>query len=116
MIENNSLDKRLRLSEVMPSVVQRMIASCRPEKCFQHWTPHRYSNTTILNGDTVIGARSTIGGNAWIAESISPDTKVYLEKPELIYSANGRRLSGKKHKNKMAFRFKGKRNAAGSYN
>jgi serine O-acetyltransferase len=48
-----------------------------------------YSNTTILGGDTVIGACSTIGGNAWITESVPPDTKVYLKKPELIYSGNG---------------------------
>ena len=74
-----------------------------------------YSNTTILGGNTVIGARSTIGGNAWITESVPPDTKVYLKKPELIYSANGRCSPSEKHKNKMMFRFKGKRNAAGSY-
>jgi serine O-acetyltransferase len=48
-----------------------------------------YSNTTILGGDTVIGARTTIGGNVWITESVPPDTKVYLKKPELIYSGNG---------------------------
>ena len=52
-----------------------------------------YSNTTILGGDTVIGARSTIGGNAWITESVPADTKVYLKKPELIYSGNGRKLT-----------------------
>jgi len=57
-----------------------------------------YSNTTILGGDTVIGARSTIGGNAWITESVPPDTKVYLKKPELIYSANGRPSSSKLQK------------------
>ncbi len=75
-----------------------------------------YSNTTILGGDTVIGARSTIGGNVWITESVPPDTKVYLKKPELVYSANGRRSSSKKHKNKMTFRFKNKSKAAGGYN
>ena len=52
-----------------------------------------YSNTTILGGDTVIGARSTIGGNAWITESVPPDTKVYQKKPELIYSGNGCKLT-----------------------
>ena len=57
-----------------------------------------YSNTTILGGDTVIGARSTIGGNAWITESVSQDTKVYLKKPELIYSGKGRKLTGKERK------------------
>ena len=57
-----------------------------------------YSNTTILGGETVIGARSTIGGNVWITESVPPDTKVYLKKPELIYSANGSPSSNKKQK------------------
>ncbi|MGD2186774.1 MAG: serine acetyltransferase [Desulfobacterales bacterium] len=58
-----------------------------------------YANTTILGGDTVIGARSTIGGNAWITESVPPDTKVYLKKPELIYSGNGdRRTDGERRK------------------
>ena len=57
-----------------------------------------YSNTTILGGETVIGARSTIGGNVWITESVPPDTKVYLKKPELIYSANGHPSRNKLHK------------------
>jgi len=48
-----------------------------------------YSNTTILGGDTVIGARSTIGGNIWLTESVPADTKVYLKRPELIFAANG---------------------------
>lgn len=57
-----------------------------------------YSNTTILGGDTVIGARSTIGGNVWLTASVPPDTKVYLKKPELIYSGNGRKLTDKERK------------------
>jgi serine O-acetyltransferase len=48
-----------------------------------------YSNTTILGGETVIGARSTIGGNVWLTDSVPPDTKVYLKKPELIYAKDG---------------------------
>jgi serine O-acetyltransferase len=44
-----------------------------------------YSGTTILGGDTVIGARSVIGGNLWITESVPPDTRVFLKRPELIY-------------------------------
>lgn len=47
-----------------------------------------YSNTTVLGGETVIGARSIIGGNIWITESVPPDTKVLLKKPELIYMEN----------------------------
>lgn len=45
-----------------------------------------YANTTILGGDTVIGARSTIGGNNWITESVPPDTKVLLKRPEKTFS------------------------------
>jgi len=48
-----------------------------------------YSNATILGGDTVIGARSIIGGNVWLTESVPPDTKVLLKRPELIYIGNG---------------------------
>jgi serine O-acetyltransferase len=43
-----------------------------------------YSGATILGGNTVIGARSVIGGNVWITESVPPDTKVFLKRPELI--------------------------------
>ncbi|MFH1123361.1 MAG: serine O-acetyltransferase EpsC [Pseudomonadota bacterium] len=43
-----------------------------------------YANATILGGDTVIGARSIIGGNVWITHSVPPDTEVFLKKPELI--------------------------------
>ncbi len=50
-----------------------------------------YANSTILGGDTVIGARSVIGGNIWITESVPPDTRVILKKPELIYSDKGRK-------------------------
>ncbi|MBU2551663.1 MAG: serine acetyltransferase, partial [Proteobacteria bacterium] len=44
-----------------------------------------YSGATILGGQTVIGARSVIGGNVWLTESVPPDTKVILKKPELIF-------------------------------
>lgn len=43
-----------------------------------------YANATILGGNTVIGARSIIGGNVWLTESVPPDTEVYLKKPELV--------------------------------
>ncbi|MBU1232046.1 MAG: serine acetyltransferase [Proteobacteria bacterium] len=45
-----------------------------------------YANTTILGGDTEIGARSVIGGNIWLTESVPSDTRVVLKRPELIYS------------------------------
>jgi len=52
-----------------------------------------YAGATILGGKTVIGARSVIGGNVWLTESVPPDTKVFLKKPELIYQdGQGRRI------------------------
>ena len=47
-----------------------------------------YANATILGGETVIGARSIIGGNVWLTESVPADTKVFLKKPELVYTGN----------------------------
>jgi serine O-acetyltransferase len=47
-----------------------------------------YSNATLLGGQTIIGARSIIGGNVWITESVPPDTKVMLKRPELVYTGN----------------------------
>jgi serine O-acetyltransferase len=44
-----------------------------------------YANTTILGGDTTIGARSVIGGNVWITASVPQDTRVILKKPDLIF-------------------------------
>lgn len=43
-----------------------------------------YAGATILGGDTVIGARSIIGGNVWLTESVPPETKVFIKKPDLI--------------------------------
>lgn len=36
-----------------------------------------YSNATILGGDTVIGHNSTIGGGAWLTQSVIPYSLVY---------------------------------------
>jgi serine O-acetyltransferase len=47
-----------------------------------------YANATILGGETVIGARSVIGGNVWLTESVPPDTKVMMNRPDLIYIKN----------------------------
>ena len=44
-----------------------------------------YANTTIRGGQTRIGARSIIGGNIWLTESVPPDTKVLMERPKLTY-------------------------------
>jgi serine O-acetyltransferase len=71
-----------------------------------------YSNTTILGGETVIGARSTIGGNVWLTESVPPDTKVYLKKPDLIYTGNGRNLSRQKRGKKISNLFSHRSKAA----
>lgn len=44
-----------------------------------------YANATILGGDTMVGARSIIGGNVWLTRSVGSDTKVLLKQPELVY-------------------------------
>jgi len=64
-----------------------------------------YSGATILGGNTVIGARSIIGGNVWLTESVPPDTRIILKKPELIYTGQieeGKRTnSGPRHGQQM---------------
>ena len=44
-----------------------------------------YSGTTILGGETTVGARSVIGGHLWITESVPSDTKVVMEIPKLNF-------------------------------
>ena len=44
-----------------------------------------YANATILGGETVVGARSVIGGNVWLTHSVPPDTEVFIEKQDLIF-------------------------------
>ncbi len=43
-----------------------------------------YAGATILGGETVIGANSVIGGNVWLTESVPPQTRVFIKKPELV--------------------------------
>jgi serine O-acetyltransferase len=45
-----------------------------------------YANATILGGETVVGARSVIGGNVWLTTSVPPDTEVFVKKQDLIFS------------------------------
>ena len=47
-----------------------------------------YSNATILGEKAVIGARSVIGGNVWITDSVPPDTKVISKQREVLYVDN----------------------------
>ena len=51
-----------------------------------------YPNSTVLGGETVIGARSTIGGNVFLVQSVPPDSLVYYEEKQL------RIVPKKKHK------------------
>ena len=44
-----------------------------------------YAGATILGEQSIIGARSVIGGNVWITEPVPPGTKVISEAPQLIY-------------------------------
>jgi serine O-acetyltransferase len=38
-----------------------------------------YPNSSVLGGETVVGARSTIGGNVFLLQSVPPDSLVYYE-------------------------------------
>lgn len=49
-----------------------------------------YSNTSVLGGETIIGDGVTIGGNAFIVESIASGMKVNIKNPELQYSRDSR--------------------------
>ena len=51
-----------------------------------------YSGSTILGGETVIGARSVIGGNVWLTESVPPETRIFIKKPELNLKENQRKI------------------------
>lgn len=42
-----------------------------------------YANSTILGGNTTIGARSIIGSNVWLIHSVPPDSKVIFKQPDL---------------------------------
>ena len=42
-----------------------------------------YPNSTVLAGETIIGARSTIGGNVFLMQSVPPDSLVYYEEKQL---------------------------------
>jgi serine O-acetyltransferase len=44
-----------------------------------------YANATILGGETIVGARSVIGGNVWLTHSVPPDTEVFIKKQDLIF-------------------------------
>lgn len=44
-----------------------------------------YSGTTVLGGSTVIGEGSVIGGNAFVTESVPPNTKVSVTLPKLNF-------------------------------
>jgi serine O-acetyltransferase len=62
--------KRLRSKKRHPSIEDDVII---------------YANATILGGDTVVGARSVIGGNVWLTHSVPPDTEVFIRKQDLIF-------------------------------
>ena len=42
-----------------------------------------YANSTIVGGDTEIGARSIVGGNVWLNRSIPPDSVALYEAQQL---------------------------------
>ncbi len=44
-----------------------------------------YAGATILGGDTVVGARSVVGGSVWLTHSVPGDAVVTIEEPDLKY-------------------------------
>jgi serine O-acetyltransferase len=57
-----------------------------------------YANATILGGDTVVGARSVIGGNVWLTHSVPPDTEIFIKKQDLIFGAKQYKKQAAKQK------------------
>ena len=57
-----------------------------------------YANATILGGETVVGARSIIGGNVWLTHSVPPDTEVFIKKQDLIFGAKQYKKQAAKQK------------------
>ena len=54
-----------------------------------------YPNSTVLGGETIVGARSTIGGNVFLTQSVPPDSLVYYEANQIkIVSKRERRADG----------------------
>jgi serine O-acetyltransferase len=75
--------KRLRSKKRHPSIEDDVII---------------YANATILGGDTVVGARSVIGGNVWLTHSVPQDTEVFIKKQDLIFGAKHFRKQAAKQK------------------
>ena len=88
MKENKSSEKQLNLSEVMPSVVQQMIASCNTEKCFQH-----LEATPIPSRDAVAGsihqARRILFPGYFTESVLAPSNLEYCLKEDMtaLYKA-----------------------------
>ncbi len=55
-----------------------------------------YANATILGGETVVGARSIIGGNVWLTHSVPPETEVFIRKQELVFDVRKNKALNKK--------------------
>lgn len=53
-----------------------------------------YPNSTVLGGETVVGARSTIGGNVFLVQSIPEDSLVFYEETQLRIIQKRRRGNG----------------------
>ena len=47
-----------------------------------------YPNSTVLGGETVIGARSTIGGNVFLTQSVPPDSLVAYDAKQIQVMLN----------------------------
>ena len=56
-----------------------------------------YSGTSVLGGETVIGDGATIGGNAFIVNSVSAGMKVSVKNPQLEYSPSPSQLKNNEY-------------------
>jgi serine O-acetyltransferase len=52
-----------------------------------------YANATILGGQTVIGRGVTVGGNSFVTQSITADSTVVSETPQLRVRSKRKRSS-----------------------
>ncbi len=61
-----------------------------------------YPNSTVLGGDSVIGAGSTIGGNVFLQQSVPPHSLVYYEETQLRIVPKRSRRSGEASRGAVA--------------
>jgi serine O-acetyltransferase len=82
MKENKFSDKRLNFSEVLPSVVQRILTSCNTEKCFQHLDAMPIPSRDAV-ADTLHQARRILFPGYFTQSVLAPSNLEYCLKEEM---------------------------------